>query len=276
MLSSSLIDSVDSNGRTPLLWEAMRGDLEAMQNLLDAGANPNARSYDKQTPIHWAAQAASSSAGLRLLLARGAEADFVDRFQRTALTYASCNQNDKSYLEPSVHAHVRINIRDCHDRTPSGYAAEMNRTRSLVYLLEYGADPHIPDNEGYTPLLEAVLGNHHGILKILLQRNIVCTAQARGNRSLLHLAALYGDLRTIQLLKDASLKNSRTLELDDLGFSPRDLMRRRANPVLALAFDAFLDDLDRQAREVETCKSVEGVNEEVGIEEYAAALEYCV
>jgi ankyrin repeat protein len=41
----------------------------------------------------------------------------------------------------------------------------MNRTRSLVYLLEYGADPHIPDNEGYTPLLEAVLGNHHGIPK---------------------------------------------------------------------------------------------------------------
>lgn len=248
-LSPSLIDSVDSNGRTPLTWAAMRGDLAAMQSLLDAGADPNSQSNDKQTPIHWAAQATSSSAGLHLLLARGAEADIVDRFQRTALIYASCNQNDESFLEPLLRGHVNINKRDCHDRTALGYAAKMNRTRTLVCLLDHGADPYIPDHEGYTPLLEAILGNRHGIIEILLNRNITCTARAKGGRTLLHLATLHGDMRTMRLLHDAGLTNMRPSELDDAGLSPQDLLHQRDNPELVSAFDALLIDSDRQVME---------------------------
>ena len=87
-----------------------------------------------------------------------------------------------------------------------------------------GADPHIPDHSGYTPLCEAVHENHQQVLRILPQVDgMNTTAKTNIGKSILHIAAFHGDIETLHALKDGRLKVLNPLERDNEGLSARDL-----------------------------------------------------
>jgi hypothetical protein len=70
--------------RTPLMLAAVRGDTARVKQLLDRGADVNARYRNGMTALMWA----SPAAGL-LLLRRGASLSVRDHFGRTALHFAA-------------------------------------------------------------------------------------------------------------------------------------------------------------------------------------------
>ncbi len=78
------IEAANTYGRTPLHQRAAswRGDIEV---LIDLGGDVNARDKSGDTPLHKAAQSASP-ASVRVLLARGAQADAVNAANLTPLT----------------------------------------------------------------------------------------------------------------------------------------------------------------------------------------------
>jgi ankyrin repeat protein len=64
------VNTVGRGGDTPLIVAIIRGDLQGMQDLLDAGADPSAVGEDDFTPLHWGAKA--GPVFVRALLAKGA------------------------------------------------------------------------------------------------------------------------------------------------------------------------------------------------------------
>jgi ankyrin repeat protein len=70
----------------------MDNDQAAVERLLDAGADPNARDDGGRTPLHFAAQEGATDAA-RLLLGRGAEVDLVDGYGNTALWTSVLNRH---------------------------------------------------------------------------------------------------------------------------------------------------------------------------------------
>ena len=217
-LGVSNIDAQDAEGSTALTWAAARGDATAVSELLDFGANINVRNMQKQTPLHLAAQCRHSGAiaVMQLLVKAGAELDAPDAWGRTPLLYAAAEYklDDPRYLTPLLEHEVgraSVNVPDCRSRTPLGYAAQRGRLKTIQRLLEEGADSTMPDNWGYTPVIESFVAGHHECLETLLEfhSRSGIPAQVRdgkpipiiGSRTVLHLLAQYGKETTILLIE---------------------------------------------------------------------------
>jgi len=90
------VDQPARGGRTPLMVAALVGNYEAAVQLIDAGANPNARDEHGQTALWYAAASHGDVALLRLLLALGCSPHDVDHRGRTALHDAAAHGTAQS------------------------------------------------------------------------------------------------------------------------------------------------------------------------------------
>lgn len=151
-----------------LRWTAGEGLTQLTQQLIDKGADVNARGgYFNATPLHHAAKNGSLDI-LRMLLAAGAD----------------------------------ISIRDKDSETPLKYAARDDRCDAARLLIENGADIETRDYMGRTPLLEAANGGKVAVVKVLweLKANIHCADDL--GFTPLHHAGDRGHLEMVQLLLD--------------------------------------------------------------------------
>jgi len=79
-LSTAAIDDTDVDGRTALSWAAAKGDADAVNILLEFGADPNLWSNRGQSPLQWAGQNTSRRCAeiLQTLLDHNADVNLVD------------------------------------------------------------------------------------------------------------------------------------------------------------------------------------------------------
>ncbi|MBA3954874.1 ankyrin repeat domain-containing protein [Candidatus Dependentiae bacterium] len=150
------VDAQDSNGKTMLFYAASDflldgGELDEYKTtlvklLLDAGANPNLRDNNRDTPLHRAAlhtMVGQDKADMvQMLLKAGADANSKNSLQLTPLHVVFSG------------AHPPLSV--------------------LEALLHYGADANAQDEVGNTPLHYAVRAGFstkiHGLMKILLEK----------------------------------------------------------------------------------------------------------
>jgi ankyrin repeat protein len=111
------VNAQDIFGNTPAHWAASKGDLEAVQLLVERGAELDIPNIDGQTPLHKAADAGNL--------------DVVD-------------------FLIGHHANVNAPTRD--NSTPLHKAVRSGHKEVVEYLLDVGADRNIKDNAGRTPL----------------------------------------------------------------------------------------------------------------------------
>lgn len=95
------------NAGAPLHWAAMRGQLGAINKLLNLGADVNGRSKkDNQTALHWAASKGMSEACM-LLHSRGAHVNAADSCGWTPLHSAACDEPPRTMLLAAATRRVR-------------------------------------------------------------------------------------------------------------------------------------------------------------------------
>ena len=147
-------------GLTPLHLAVVRHP-DKVAALLDAGANPDARTPDGLTPLHLAAQSGSYDV-VALLLSEGADPHATLSNDKTALhalySSSSCTscegkeQQEVSRKEIAtrfVEAGVNPDTRDTAGASALHYAAMRPDAReATVELLSLGADPQTRDHEG--------------------------------------------------------------------------------------------------------------------------------
>lgn len=154
----------EGGGYTPL---ARAGNVSVAKLLLDAGANPNALSNYRLTPLirH---SAKGREDVVRLLLQHGAQIGMADKQNMSALHYAASNKHP-GVLRILLDNGAKFEGRRTNGETPLIMASAAFDSRCAELLLSYGADVNAADNAGNTPLHKAIMNEgYYSTMKVIL------------------------------------------------------------------------------------------------------------
>ncbi|XP_028909910.1 inversin isoform X2 [Ornithorhynchus anatinus] len=137
------VDLVDQDGHSPLHWAALGGNADVCQILIENKINPNVQDYAGRTPLQCAAYGGYIHC-MAVLMENSADPNIQDKEGRTALHW-SCNNG---YLD------------------------------AIKLLLDFAAFlNHMENNEErYTPLDYALLGEHHEVIQYMLEHGALSIA----------------------------------------------------------------------------------------------------
>jgi len=147
-------DSPNPEGQTALMAVARTGNVEAARLLIEHGASVNAReNWGGQTALMWAS-ARRHPQMMELLIAHGAELD-ARSLHRDYQRHVTAEGRPKSL--------------DSGGFTPLLYAARENCIACVDVLIAHSADIDLPDPDGVSPLLLAVMNANWDLAKRLIE-----------------------------------------------------------------------------------------------------------
>ena len=182
------LNARDRNDGAPLHWAAAANSPQAVERLIEAGASPNARSSADWTPLHWGAAYGSNEAIDRLLEA-GADPNSRDDQGETALHKAGSSPLSPEAVERLLEAGADPNARDQHQETPLHQVSFSLSPDVVERLLQAGADPDARDHLGQTPLHRATHAGSTRSMDLLLKAGANPDSRNEEGRTALHDAA---------------------------------------------------------------------------------------
>jgi TonB family protein len=181
-----------------LLSAAETADLAAIRSQLEAGADPDARNEQKQTPLIVAAQKGSTDVA-RLLLEAGADVDAKDRRGLSALVYAA-GLGHLPLARALLAAGADVNSKSRDDATALMLASQNGHADIVAELLRSGAKANARGREGLNALLLALGSGHEELAVLLLEHGADANAANSMKDSPLMVAARQGQTATVRAL----------------------------------------------------------------------------
>jgi ankyrin repeat protein len=162
---SSLADSRDDEGMTPLHYAALNGNGDLMHTLLANRASIDAKDGSGQTPLHMAVVFHNTRA-VQILLDAGANVNAADSNGQTALHVAAMNGFKDIAQMLMVHG-ASIDARDAGGQTALHKAATFGQKDMVAMLLELNANVNATDDMEMSPTGMARINKFHDIVEIL-------------------------------------------------------------------------------------------------------------
>jgi ankyrin repeat protein len=181
------VSLANNYGATPMSLAAEVANTEILKVLLEVGANADSPNADGQTALQLVARTGNVEAAT-LLLDHGATVDAKEKFGgQTALMWASARRHPEmmrfliskgadvnaASIERNYQRHVQAEGRpknlDSGGLTPLLYAARENCIACVGVLLENKADINLPDPDGVSPLLVAIMNANWDLARQLIE-----------------------------------------------------------------------------------------------------------
>ena len=177
------VNARNEQGYTPLLAAAYCGHPEVCEVLLKKGKANVKETTDGFTPLLAAAQCGHTKV-CELLLANGSDLKEKSPITLYTVLHEAAGRGHDSLLQLLLaHKAVDVNSRERGDGTPLHCASQEGHLASVVALLQAGADPMLPQDDGALPIHLAAGDNHHEVVKILIKQG-GCSPDQVGHISL--------------------------------------------------------------------------------------------
>ena len=234
----SIIDKPNIFGFTRLHIAAEKGDLDAVEKLIAAGANVNSTNKNGETPVYIASKTGHEKV-VEKLISSGADVNQITQYSVTPLMIASGHGYDK-IVEKLIAGGAIINKSAISGLTALHLASMKGQEKAVEKLIVSGADVNKVDNSGITPLYLAASHGHDKLVKLLIVVGAsVNKGDTKTNTTPLMVASLKGDIDVVrQLLQahaDVNLKN--TSNTDAVGYTLASDSPNK-NAILKLLHDA--------------------------------------
>jgi len=189
----------DVHMRTPLLWAASRGDDQILHRLLQLGADINARALGGATPISNAILF-KRYACFDVLLDSGADLSSPTD-QGYTLLHLAALRGDSYITQRLLSKGVQVDVKRLARGTTSLHlAAMLDHGHICRILLEHGAHINEPDKWKRTPFHKSIIDNAQNSMGVLIAEGVDFVCIDGKGFSMLHIAAQYGNLETLDLL----------------------------------------------------------------------------
>jgi ankyrin repeat protein len=249
----SYMKIIDEYGWNPLHWASQRGHENVANYLLAEGCDPNIKTPEGKTALHYAAWSGHAQIVSSLLKVVGV--DIPDHLGETPLhlcAHSGQVQTGKILMDHGANIYAQDNdgqtplhkaafmgqfqfVRDLLEReiklveivnkatwTPLHCASFSGQENIILELIKKGADINKSTKDGFTSLDLAVKEGHKAVCKVLLQHDADPTlCSASGNA--LHIAVSTGNEAICRILLEWGSDPS-TLDAD--GFTPEALARK--------------------------------------------------
>ena len=253
------VDSVSLGGYTPLhrcVWSTRyvttAGDLwikqcKVAQLLISAGADINAKDIDGYQALHIACQVSASLDLVKILIASGAP---LEEPTRDGASLLACAVMDLGRDASSVIIRKRLEI--------------------IEFLIEKGTALNSRDNDGDTPLFQALFDYKAIIVDLLLSKGADHTIINNIGYTTLHMTARYSNTECARVLEQANLRGVDPEAKDKKGKTALQYVNERVSP--PEGFISVFNKLLESVRRANANPIVEEVMEDAE-EEFVEALE---
>jgi len=176
---------------------------QAIESLIEKGADVNAKTVDGKTPLHKAALNNSIETA-QLLIEKGADVNAKDKWGRKTPLQAAASNNSIETAQLLIEKGADVNAEDNDGETPLHAAAVNNSIETAQLLIEKGADVNAKNVDGKTPLHKAALWHDlPEIAQLLIEKGADVNAKDKWDETPLHLAAQMGhENMTISFIKN--------------------------------------------------------------------------
>ncbi|KAF3137386.1 hypothetical protein TWF594_007516 [Orbilia oligospora] len=246
-LGLSLIDKSDKMGRTPLMWAAMRDDLETIEILLQNGADVTKCCKEGRSILNCVGSVESMALCLKYC-----PPQFINSLSRltrvTPLLYRCGLRTDRpgriteskenynlEFAALLIDAGADVNLGTASGISPLMYMAALNYPRTTSFLLDHGADVNRCYRiNGRTVIMETIWRNADASLSVILReaRNINFGLKDTNGWNFLHCLAYGGSFEILELFKTvdfSAIDAEVSLEIADCkeglyGYTPIEVM----------------------------------------------------
>ena len=265
-LPRSAIDDVDSQGRTALFWAARRGDFSKVSLLIRHGADSNIPTLLGHSPLT-AAIYSRDEACIRTCLSLVSNINQRER-QGWAPLHSACYYGVSSDIIDSIISRGGDIEATVQGSTALVLTAQENYRQCGETLIAHDANLNTIADNGETALLRAINYNAYGMIQLLLQHHADHCLKTPCGETVLHHAARYSDLESLEILCAANLSG---LEIGDhaKGYTALEMAERRRG-VPSEWMPKFQELIDRVAR---SNSNVDGDNDAEEVEDFEDALE---
>src|SRR5579883_955048 len=152
-------NKVDSYNVSWLWMAAYRGDLNALQSLINASKNLNVLNENGEISKY-------------ITLEQGLIDINLPNEQAMTPLYAAAHNGHKKIVEELIGAGAKVNLPNIEGVTPLYVAAHNGHKDIVQMLITAGANVNLPDKEGTTPLFIAAQNGNLEIVKLLLTQDV--------------------------------------------------------------------------------------------------------
>lgn len=188
-------------GGQPIHLAVLAGNCDGVAALIEAGADVNAGVTTGVTPLLWACDAEDEPM-VQLLLKAGADVELAANSGKRPL-HAALEAGSGSIVALLLEHGANVKATGYAIKlTPLHLAASNGSEKLLAQLLDKGAEVDAMDNEGFTPLLNAIERGHRQAADLLVAHGANPLATTRDRRNALHIATSDNRLELMQWAMD--------------------------------------------------------------------------
>jgi len=193
--------SQDEDWNNNLIYAADKGNLDAVLNALNNGANVDARTEEGITPLMYAAQNGHLDV-CRVLIFNQADINHKDIYGSSPLMCAVKLFHD-DIVDTLIRNGANVNLKDNDSASCLHYAVGYGYYIISDMLLFYGADVNAQSKDGSTPLMISSLIGDTAIMKLLISKAADVNLKDEKSYTALMCAVQENKLDAIKLLIDS-------------------------------------------------------------------------